>query len=321
MNEKLLSINYYDKLNASVLGLVTSEMPRLNEARKQNGYSDLPTFEEPFPMPFKYITLNGIKIRMAKSISGIDKPTIVLLSPFPHSIMAFAPIWKLLKMNYNLYAYDMPGFGRSETDPTFMSFKFQGEFLKDFLTHFDIEDSHLVGPDVGMPSILYYVGTFKNKVKSIIVGDGPAINPSSNASVIRKMVGSGFWRLVFKVAGSGALVEAGKRICYVNYIPNKYEMSDYKYSYKGKVADTMKWFKDYPKSLATVDPLLENINTPTKIFWGEEDAILYKDNGERLHKRMPNSDLEIFKNCGHFAYQDNYQRFGEMVGEWVNKHS
>ena len=111
MNEKLLSINYYDKLNASVLGLVTSEMPRLNEARKQNGYSDLPTFEEPFPMPFKYITLNGIKIRMAKSISGIDKPTIVLLSPFPHSIMAFAPIWKLLKMNYNLYAYDMPGFG------------------------------------------------------------------------------------------------------------------------------------------------------------------------------------------------------------------
>ena len=119
------------------------------------------------------------------------------------------------------------------------------------------------------------------------------------------MVGSGFWRLVFIVAGNGALVQAGKEICYVNYVPNKYEMSDYKKAYHGKVSDTMKWFKDYPISLAQVDPLLEKITTPTKIFWGHDDAILYKDNGERLHKRMPNSELQIFENCGHFFKTPN----------------
>ena len=86
------------------------------------------------------------------------------------------------------YAFDMPGFGRSDGGLEFMTFKAQGEFLKVFLEHFDITNAHLLGPDVGMPAILYYVGTHENTVKSIIFGDGPGIDPSSNAGVIRKMV-------------------------------------------------------------------------------------------------------------------------------------
>ncbi len=116
-----------------------------------------------------------------------------------------------------------------------MTFKSQGEFLNKFIEHFQITDAHLLGPDVGMPSILYYVGTYNNTVKSIIIGDGPAIAPSSNASIIRKMVDSAFWRLIFRIAGAGALTEAAARICYVNYRPNTKEMSDYKKSYIGRI--------------------------------------------------------------------------------------
>lgn len=97
-------------------------------------------------MPFEYLSINDIQIRIAKSIINEKKPTILLLSPFPHSIMAFAPIWEILKDDFNLYAYDLPGFGRSDTSPSYMSFKFQGEFLNDFIAHFNIENAHLVGP-------------------------------------------------------------------------------------------------------------------------------------------------------------------------------
>ncbi len=112
------------------------------------------------------------------------------------------PIWADLASHYSLYAYDLPGFGRSDGGLSFMTFKSQGEFLNKFIEHFQITDAHLLGPDVGMPSILYYVGTYNNTVKSIIIGgDGPAIAPSSNASIIRKMVDSAFWRLIFRIAG------------------------------------------------------------------------------------------------------------------------
>jgi pimeloyl-ACP methyl ester carboxylesterase len=318
--EKLTKINLYDKLNAAFVSLVTPEIQGLNKIRKQNSYSKKPTLERPYDMPLEFISIDGAKIRMAKSaIDNENKETIILLSAFPHSIVAYSPIWEALKEEYNIYAYDLPGFGASETKSEYMSFGFQGKFLNSFLKHFDIENSHLVAPDVGMPSALSYVINHKNKIKSLIIGDGPAVLPVSNPSIMKKMIHSGFWRTMFVIAGSGALIESSKNLGNVQYVPNKYEISDFKESHKGKVKNAMKWFKKYPEGLKNIDQNLQNIQIPTKIFWGEHEAILHKENGINLNKRLPNSELEIFGNCGHFVYQDDYLRFINMIQIWVEK--
>ena len=88
-----------------------------------------------------------------------------------------------------------------------MTFEAQGEFLKNFIEHFEIKNPHLVGPDVGMPAALYYTGSYENEVQSLIIGDGPAIEPSSNGSIINKMVNSGFWRLIMGNVGLGRLLK------------------------------------------------------------------------------------------------------------------
>ena len=75
----------------------------------------------------------------------------------------------------------------------------------------------------------------------------------------------------------------------------------------------MKWFKTYPEALKAIDKNLENIQVPTKIFWEEHEAILNKENDINLNERMPNSELEIFENYGHFVYQDDYPRFIELI--------
>lgn len=317
---KLSKINLYDKFNAAFVSLITPEMPGLNKIRKQNAYAKEPTFERPYEMPLEFISLNGVQIRMAKSvIDAQKKETIVLLSAFPHSIIAYSPIWEALKDEYNLYAYDLPGFGASDSKPEYMSFAYQGKFLNTFLTHFSIEAAHLVAPDVGMPSALSYVINHPHHIKSLMLGDGPAALPAIEPSIMRKMVYSGFWRVMFVIAGSGALIESAKNLCNVQYVPNKYELSDYKKSHQGKVANAMKWFKGYPEAIKEIDQNLETIKTPTKIFWGEHDAILDKENGENLNNRLPNSELEIFENCGHFVYQDDIPRFIKLIRSWVEK--
>ncbi len=318
---KLSKINLYDKLNAAFVSFITPEMSSLKKVRKLNSYSTTPTFAKPLEMPLEFIPINGVTIRMSKSIlDPKNKETIILLSAFPHSIIAYSPIWDELKANYNVYAYDLPGFGASETKPEYMTFNFQGDFLNSFLKHFDIENSHIVAPDVGMASALSYVIDHKNNIKSLMIGDGPGALPAIEPSIMRKMVHSGFWRTMFVIAGSGALIESAKNLGNVQYVPNKYELSDYKKSHKGKVANNMKWFKTYPEALSHIDQNLENIQIPTKIFWGEHEAILDKKNGEHINQRMPNSELEIFENCGHFVYQDDYPRFTHLIQSWVEKH-
>ncbi len=319
--DKLTKINLYDRLNAAFVSLITPEMSWLNNIRRQNSYPTQPTLKKPFDMPLEFISIDGVKIRMAKSIiDPQNKETIVLLSAFPHTIIAYSPIWEALKKDYNLYTYDLPGFGGSETKSEYMSFAFQGGFLKTFLAHFDIEDSHLVAPDVGMASALSYVINHENKIKSMMIGDGPAALPTIEPSIMKKMVYSGFWRVMFVIAGSGALIESAKNLGNVQYVPNEYEISDYKKSHKGKVANCMQWFKKYPEALKDIDRSLKDIQIPTKIFWGEHEAILDKKNGENLNDRLPNSKLEIFENCGHFVYQDDYPRFIRLIQSWVEKH-
>ena len=84
-------------------------------------------------MPLEFISINGVKIRMSKSILDTkNKETIIMLSAFPHTIIAYSPIWEELKKEYNIYAYDLPGFGASETKSEYMSFNFQGDFLNSF---------------------------------------------------------------------------------------------------------------------------------------------------------------------------------------------
>ncbi|GAB1308516.1 alpha/beta hydrolase [Urechidicola sp. KH5] len=319
--EKLSRINLYDKFNATFVSLITPEMSSLNAIRKQNSYRRQPTIEQPYHMPLEFQTINKVSVRMAKSdVIDATKKTIILLSAFPHTIVAYSPIWEALKREYNLFTYDLPGFGASATKTSYMSFKFQGDFLHSFINHFKIENAHIVAPDVGMAAALSYVINYKSSIKSLMIGDGPAALPTIEPSIMKKMVHSGFWRTLFVIAGSGALIESAKNLGNVQYVPNKFEISDYKKSHKGKVANCMKWFKTYPDAIKEIDKNLENIYIPTKIFWGEHEAILDKQNGINLNNKMPNSELEIFENCGHFVYQDDYPRFIKLIKTWVEKY-
>src|SRR5262249_53003978 len=45
---------------------------------------------------------------------GSHKPTVVLTSPWPESVYAFAPMWSSLSEHARLFAVDLPGFGASE---------------------------------------------------------------------------------------------------------------------------------------------------------------------------------------------------------------
>lgn len=309
------TLSLFDRFNIAAVLAITPEYGHIRKLQGP-GYGKTPTFPKPYPMPMEFKTVGGVKVRMAKSLRE-GAPTVLLLNPLPQSIMAFAPIWEKLAASCNLYAYDLPGFGRSEGGLEFMTFEAQGRFLDSFIREHGIKQPHLVGPDIGMSAALHYTTNFENDVASLVIGDGPGIAPSANGSVINKIVDSAFWRLVFTIGDAGAFIGAGNRLCYVNYVPNDEEVADYLMSYHRRVGTVTKWFRDYPASLATVDPKLAQIDTPTLIFWGADDALLLPDNADRLHQRIKRSRLHVFDHCGHYSYQDKHEEFAQMALDWI----
>ncbi len=315
----LRKISWLDKLNAGALLAITPEYGTVKRARGK-GYGKQPTFSQPAPMPLEFKSIAGVKVRYAHAARK-DCPTVLLLNPLPQSIVAFAPLWDGLASHFNLYAYDLPGFGGSEGGLEYMTFEAQGRFLNDFIAEFDIQSPHLVGPDVGMSAALAYVTHFPNEVASLVIGDGPGIAPSNNGSVINKIVNSAFWRQVFKIAGAATFVHAGNALCYLNYVPNEEETSDYIASYSGRIGPITQWFKKYPESLAYIDPKLSEIDKPVLIFWGAQDQLLLAENSQRLSQRLSRSKLHVLENSGHYSYQDQHAAFLSMVTNWVsNEH-
>ena len=68
--------------------------------------------EEQRPFDVAWRTIDGLRIRYATNGSGGEK--VVLFSPWPESIFAFAPVWGGLTKQFEVLAIDLPGFGRSE---------------------------------------------------------------------------------------------------------------------------------------------------------------------------------------------------------------
>ena len=216
-----------------------------------------------------------------------------------------------------MVALDLPGFGKSEGGMSYMTFKAQSAFLQKFIKELDMSDIHIVAPDVGMPVALHYVLHRDHKAKSILIGAGPSVLPSADGSLVRKMIHSRFWRFVFKMTGAPAFIAGANQLGYLNYSPSAEEVSDYAASYSGRIGQVTKWFKGYPIGCKDIHPHLDDINIPVHILWGEQDAFLKADNAEQLHSRLPNSSLTIFKDCGHFFYQDKCSEFTQLIKSWI----
>ncbi|MEJ2393139.1 MAG: alpha/beta hydrolase [Gammaproteobacteria bacterium] len=316
MPESSDPVGLFGKFNASFLMAITPEYRKIRSARTP-GIPRRQHEKYRFAIEPKYTTVDDVKIRYADN-GRLNAPTVLLLSPLPQSILCYDLIWKNLGEHFHLVALDLPGFGGSGGGVEYMNFPAQGDFLDKFIRIMDLHRTHILGPDVGMPAALHYVLNHEHDVASLILGDGPAISPSSNGSIINKMVNSAFWRLVFKLTDNQAFVEGAYRLAVVDYVPSNEEIADYLACYKGRIGTITRWFKDYPENLTTISPHLSSLGIPTQLFWGDLDQLLLVDNAERLHQLLPKNQLKVFRNCGHFSYQDRAKEFAQMVTDWVN---
>src|SRR3954453_11116051 len=99
-------------------------------------------------------TFDGLTIRYADS-GGSHGPTVLLTSPWPESIYAFAPMWAVLADQARLFAVDLPGFGGSERRADLLSPRAMGRFLARLIAEADLGRPHLVGPDVRTAAALF----------------------------------------------------------------------------------------------------------------------------------------------------------------------
>ena len=306
-------LNIYDQLNAAALLLVSPEWRKVKAARKS-----AVSFETPdVTMPTETRTIAGRNIRLAQA-GPADAPLVVLLSPFPESILSFTGSWEALTERCRVIAIDLPGFGASEGDRKDMTPTAQGAHLAAIFEELDLNNIHLVAPDVGMAAALAYVLNHKHRVTSLAVGHGlGAPGPFKLAFMISMLAKFGFMRFTTGLLGAGPLIAFSSKLGSIRHRANAKQIDDYKRSYSGRAPEVVYWFKDFRSKAAELAARVKEIDIPTLVFWGELDLLFDPSNAENLDAALPHSKLQILPEAGHLAWADQPELFAEMIIDWV----
>jgi pimeloyl-ACP methyl ester carboxylesterase len=260
--------------------------------------------------------IDGLNIRFAESSADAQDHTdhALLLSPWPESLYAFAPMWDGLAEHTHLVAIDLPGFGHSERRDELLSPRAMGEFIVRAADAFGLEQPHLVGPDVGTAASLFAAALYPGRFRSLVVGTGGTAIPLQLGSPLKEWVEAPSLEPYRKIDGRQVVTVAIGTL--EHYSPSNAAREDYLESFAGeRFAESMRYVQAYPQELPVLRDLLPTIETPVQIINGARDLVVPPVNAEFLHERLPKSKLD-FIDAGHFIWEDAADEYAALVTSW-----
>jgi pimeloyl-ACP methyl ester carboxylesterase len=263
----------------------------------------------------QFRTVDGVRIRYAET-DGPAERTVLLTSPWPESVYAFAPIWATLAEHARLFAVDLPGFGASEARDDLFSPRAMGQFLAKLIAVADLGTPHIVAPDVGTSAALFAAATHPERVASVIVGTGGAAVPLQLGEPLASWVldpDLDKYRQMDPRAIVGMAIDTNAA-----GVPDDIR-ADYIDCYDGdRFVESMRYVRRYPEELPALAELLAEIATPVTIINGRHDRVVPLANAEFLDERLPDSRLEVI-DAGHFIWEEAPAEYASIVLDSITR--
>ena len=269
-------------------------------------------------MHFERQTIGGHELRIARVHSSEgQRPTLVLTNAFPQSIRCWESLWDRLGEHFDLLAVDLPGFGLSGGSGAVMRPSAQGQVLIELMDASAIDQAFVVGPDVGAPIALWLASNHPKRVLGINVYDGPGMWPTDFDPALGAATRSGLVRWLgtrppFRRQLMKQNFEAASAAGYHHFQPSSAALEEYRAICfdPAKHRNAFDYLGSYAEELPQIEAGLAALTLPVLITWGAHDQFVRPTNAERLHARLPNSELTVFENAGHFSHED-------ADGEWL----
>ncbi|WP_094712145.1 alpha/beta fold hydrolase [Hahella sp. CCB-MM4] len=272
----------------------------------------------------QYVKVGKFDIRYVRHEKA-NAPTLVLLNGLPQSIRMWESAWSVLCQNFNLLAFDIPGFGLTKADESDMSPRKLSQVVIQVFNHFGISKAHLVGPDVGAPIALATAINYPNRLESINIFDGPGSYPPKMSPILNAVIKLRVVRWLAKGLNKKSVMETNFKTAvkegYHHYRPTKRAIKEYydiafdEQSHRCAIS----FFGTYSKDLPWIEERLKEIRIPTLITWGKLDPFVLVDNADYLSKRIPLSKVVVFENASHFSSEDAGAAYQDAIINWCQR--
>jgi pimeloyl-ACP methyl ester carboxylesterase len=254
--------------------------------------------------PWRQIMLqiDGLTVR---SRVGGQGPQVLLLHGWGGAIESFAPVLDDLHRSYTVAAFDLPGFGQSSLPPSTWGSADYARLTLKIMDRLQMDRPHLIGHSFGGQVSIQLAATTPERVGKLVLvcSAGIRTRPALATRLKRMAARLGKW-----LAAHGGWI--GERLRAAIY--RRVQSQDY--ANAGPLRPTL--VRVISEDLA---PSLPLIQSPTLLVWGAQDRAVPLAAAQVMARLIPDAQLVVFENAGHFAYLDQFDRFRLLVGRFLRR--
>jgi len=274
-------------------------------------------------MTERTVRVHGKEIFVAET--GAGAPVVLLHGggPGASGVSNYSRNIEALAQNFRVIVPDMPGYGRSvkgvdRSDP----FGYLADHIRGMLDELGIDRAHLVGNSYGGSCALRLALDTPRRVdRLVLMGPG-------GVGTTRGLPTAGLKSLLAYYGGEGPNLEKLDTFIrsYLVFdgdaLPEELIESRYAASIDPEVlADPplqrppdlrTLWRMDF-----TRDRRLGGLSIPTLVIWGRDDKVNKPSGAAMLAKRMPNADVLITANTGHWVQWERAELFNAVAAAFL----
>ncbi len=257
--------------------------------------------------------VNGIDIYYEEH--GQGEPLLLIAG-----LGANATLWEtqipLLARELRVVAFDNRGAGRSDRPDGPYSLPLFADDTAALMDFLGIDDAHIYGESMGGMIAQELALRHPQRVRSLVLGctifGGPqAVSPSQEALI------------TLAALASLSPEEALERGLGVFYHPSHVEEMRPLWQTYVQTRTTPEAYQRQLEACIAFDSYerLPQIEAPTLVINGEDDALLPAENSRILAERIPDAELVLFPNAGHLYFQERPAEAGAAVLDFLRRHS
>jgi pimeloyl-ACP methyl ester carboxylesterase len=249
-----------------------------------------------------------------------DGPPVVLVHGTPSRSVLWRDVAPVLAEHFAVHVFDLLGFGQSERhEHQEVSIRVQGEVLAELVAAWRLGAPALVGHDIGGPAVLRAHLLEGVAASHIALIDANVLRPwIITANTVHLRAHPDAYRTmpthIFREIAAAQLRTA-------TFAPmSPAVFAAYFDQWEGQQGQEL-WIRKVlsfdEQDTADFEPMLEQLQTPTRILWGAHDTWLSPDYGAAIEARLPAADRIVIPDAGHFCPEDQPAAFAEALDEFL----
>ena len=283
-------------------------------------------FTEASTSRFARIREGELDLQIHYNDTGNDGPAVIMMhgsgpgasgwSNFHRNVDAF------VAAGYRVILPDSPGWNKS--DPILVTSGTRAPInaaaVKGLMDVLKIDKAHLVGNSMGGINALAFALAYPERLDKMIIMGGGGVG----ASLFVPMPLEGI-KLLQGLYREPTLENLHKMLNVFVYDPKALtpELVQARYDnmmqHREHLENFVKSMDANPRQFVDLSPRLAEIKATTLITWGRDDRFVPLDSGLRLLWGLPDAELHVFSQCGHWAQWEHAQKFNRLVIDFLQR--